>query len=122
MPYKDIDKARECAKLSARKYRARKIAENPSFIRDSNLRAKYHLTLEEWNALIKKQNDLCALCSTKLGKRPCTDHKGNFVRGILCCACNSGLGKLQDSPELLRRAADYIEGRITQFIPIKRGH
>jgi hypothetical protein len=38
-------------------------------------------------------------------------------RGVLCPACNIALGKLQDSPSLLRKAADYLEDRDTRFNP-----
>ena len=39
------------------------------------------------------------------------DHKTGLVRGVLCQRCNMGLGQFRDSPELLRYAALYIEGR-----------
>jgi hypothetical protein len=31
------------------------------------------------------------------------------VRGLLCYSCNAGLQKYKDSPDLFRRAADYLE-------------
>jgi Recombination endonuclease VII len=52
---------------------------------------------------------VCDLC--KRGGKMCLDHDhetGKF-RGWLCDGCNRGLGLLQDSPILLRQAADYIE-------------
>lgn len=30
------------------------------------------------------------------------------VRGLLCFSCNGGLRKYRDTPEILRRAADYL--------------
>ena len=44
-------------------------------------------------------------------KRLVIDHchsTGKF-RGMLCNNCNHGLGKFQDSPELLRQAATYLD-------------
>jgi hypothetical protein len=57
---------------------------------------------------------LCEICGRKPNvrcKNLCLDHchtTGKF-RGWLCSRCNLVLGNLQDSPEILRKAADYIE-------------
>lgn len=34
---------------------------------------------------------------------------GQCVRGLLCAACNLGLGMFKDSPALLERAIEYLE-------------
>lgn len=46
----------------------------------------------------------------------CCEHKrqgvklcGECTRGPLCSACNLGLGKFKDDPNLLRAAACYLE-------------
>ena len=36
-------------------------------------------------------------------------HATGVIRGFLCRACNVGLGHFKDDPELMRRAAEYIE-------------
>ncbi len=69
--------------------------------------------------LIIKQDNKCAICgltaseSHKSTKRPNLyidhDHTSGKIRGLLCNNCNSGVGKLKDSPEMLRKAADYLE-------------
>lgn len=68
------------------------------------------LTKAQYDALIKHANGVCELCERPLDK-PNIDHchKTGRIRGVLCAACNSGLGALRDDPELMRRAADYIE-------------
>jgi hypothetical protein len=38
-------------------------------------------------------------------------HTTGAVRGTLCHQCNTALGNFKDSPELLRRAALYVEKR-----------
>ena len=59
-------------------------------------------------------NNLCELCGCeeKIKKYSLSldhDHETNKFRGWLCNSCNTGLGKFKDSPELLRRAAFYLE-------------
>lgn len=36
-------------------------------------------------------------------------HGTDYIRDLLCGGCNPGLGAFKDSPELLRKAAAYIE-------------
>lgn len=78
----------------------------------------YGITLDEFNAMLVSQGGRCAICRTDT-----PGGKGQFnvdhchgtgrVRGILCERCNRRLlAAAGDDPELLRRAADYLEGRI----------
>jgi hypothetical protein len=57
------------------------------------------------------QNFCCYLCGDKVNEYLCVDHDHNtgLYRKLLCRSCNSGLGLLKDNPELLRKAASYIE-------------
>lgn len=88
-------------------------------IRDSNLRAKYGIGLDEYNTLLAKQGGVCAICEqpewVKHGKSGkiaplAVDHCHDTgrVRGLLCFSCNVALGKFKDSPELLKKALDYV--------------
>ena len=74
------------------------------------LKYTYRLSLDEYMAQVVRQEGKCLLCG-KVSKRLVVDHDPEMkaLRGLLCGRCNSGLGMLLDSPELLRRAADYIE-------------
>ena len=73
------------------------------------------LTHERFLEIFRDQGERCAICYTNEPGRydwlPDHNHETGIVRGILCNSCNMGLGKLEDSPTLLRRAADYLENR-----------
>lgn len=90
--------------------------ENGSNIK-GNLR-RFGLSLADYETLLAGQQGLCAICrreetSTYRGhpRRLAIDHchQTLVLRGLLCMACNNGLGRFADSPARLRTAADYIE-------------
>jgi hypothetical protein len=57
------------------------------------------------------QNYMCKICSTDLhNKKICIDHDHltMAIRGALCHFCNVGLGKFDDSVELLANAIRYL--------------
>lgn len=77
---------------------------------------RYGITLQQWLDMLVAQDGCCYLC----GRRPEGEgrkgtlevdhcHDSGKVRALLCQTCNTALGKFQDSPELLRKAADYVE-------------
>jgi hypothetical protein len=94
--------------------------------RNYKLRKKYGISSAEYDEIFEKQNGVCAICGmpeTKKQRRgvnlPETpdslhvdhDHVTGQVRGLLCYRCNTGIGKLWDDPNLLRKAADYLEAQ-----------
>lgn len=89
--------------------------------RQVELKRNYNMTVEEYERQAEEQNNLCFLCRkpetvvhhrSKKICRLAVDHchKTNTNRKLLCTSCNQGLGKFFDSPELLRKAAEYLEG------------
>lgn len=109
------DKNRDKLNADARQKRAANIKRFKGYA----LKADFGLCIEEFDRMVNEQNNLCKLCgrpeTTKhqSGKTKDLavdhDHLTGKIRGLLCWVCNTGIGKLQDSPELLRKAADYIE-------------
>lgn len=73
--------------------------------------AKWCLTEPEAHTILEAQGYACPLCHDEFTKLPHIDHchVTGRRRGLLCHRCNPGLGMFQDSPEALRRAADYLE-------------
>jgi hypothetical protein len=72
------------------------------------------LTYPDYLRMLEEQQGLCAMCDRpgegRGGLHVDHCHETGKVRGILCGSCNKGLGFLQESPELLRKAAWYLEG------------
>ena len=79
----------------------------------------YGITWEERDSILAAQHGRCKICGSethRAGKRGWhidhnpTKQKGDegFIRGVLCLKCNTGLGKFNDNPDLLRAAADYL--------------
>src|SRR3990167_498960 len=60
-----------------------------------NLWHQYRMTLNDYNALLSKQNGVCAICEIPPpdGKRLHVDHSHatEEVRALLCSICNQGM-------------------------------
>jgi|ERR1035437_2512659 hypothetical protein len=81
--------------------------------RNWELKSLYGITLKDYNILLKKQNNKCAICPTKYTKNKilCVDHnhKTGKVRGLLCHDCNKGLGLFKDRLQITRKVVLYLE-------------
>jgi hypothetical protein len=74
---------------------------------------RYGITIDQYDALLKLQNNCCKICSThesEFNKRLAVDHchTTGKVRGLLCMACNILLGKAKDNINTLNNAIDYL--------------
>lgn len=81
--------------------------------------AAYGLSIEEYDTLLNRQGGKCAICHTTQPYKTVLrrfyvdhDHKTGKVRGLLCCACNSWLGRIQDDPEAGIRVTKYPLGEL----------
>lgn len=102
---------RECVAAVNRAYTASKAGKESN--RRQHMRRNYGITIDEYEELERKQGGLCAICGggEVIGRRLAVDHchKSGKVRGLLCQACNTALGKFKDSPELLANAIKYLQ-------------
>jgi len=99
--------ARECTSYAPRN----KIHKN---VEDSKLVKKYGITFDDFKAMLKNQNYLCAIChihQSELVYRMAVDHDHGTgkVRGLLCRPCNHALGLLKDDPRNAARASEYLK-------------
>ena len=80
--------------------------------------ARYSMTAEQYDAMVRDQLGRCSICALPM-PNPHIDHDhdccskrnsscGSCVRGLLCRSCNVGLGFFGDDRDRLVRAADYL--------------
>ena len=73
--------------------------------------AKLGWTQDRKNDFFRKQKGLCAICGLTM-RPPHADHKHGeppIPRGLLCPACNKGLGFFEDNTDRLRNAISYVQ-------------
>lgn len=98
---------------------------------DGQLRKKYgaDFGVENFNAMLKDQQGLCAVCQQKevaRGRKGGVkllaidhDHQTGKVRGLLCQACNRLLGYARDNSAILRSAAEYLDKHGSKAYPFR---
>ena len=106
---------KECfSKRSKKNWESKTKQERQNINTKIRLKYNYGLSVEQFEALVKEQNNQCFICGVEGGynnKPLYVDHchKSRQVRRLLCQHCNSGLGMFKDSPELLLKAAEYLK-------------
>ncbi len=90
-------------------------AKNPGRQHQMEIKRRYAMSLEEYNALLVKQECKCVICGyqhdpSRQRGRLYVDHchKTKGIRGLLCSNCNKGLGCFADRTELLTKAIEYL--------------
>ena len=107
-------------RLACAKYTNNKYHTDPAYRTNKNRKrvtARYGMSLKEYATMLAAQGNSCAICKTphfdENHKRLAIDHNHTLehmaIRGLLCTACNVGLGTFKDSPTILRAAAAYLE-------------
>lgn len=90
---------------------------DPVVEKERYLLQRFNLSMVQYNAMLDAQGGVCAIC-----KQPETHkrngrvkalavdhhHGSGKVRGLLCSDCNTGIGKLKDSHDVLASAVEYI--------------
>jgi Autographiviridae endonuclease VII len=107
----------EIQRQSERRSRAKNPERTRAAYRRYDLKRYFGISPEEYDHLLETQDGVCAICGAApfskraAGRRLAVDHQHGTgeVRRLLCANCNRALGLFADSPEWLRRAADYVE-------------
>ena len=96
--------------------------DGPTMIRRrARLKAWFKLSLEDYDEMLRKQNNKCAIClidQSELSKSLSIDHDrkccpeekscGKCVRGLLCSNCNFAIGLLKDNEVTIQMAYKYV--------------
>lgn len=101
-------RCKPCARAAARRHYCP--IRSANYLREK----KYGVTQEQWDLMSKRCDDKCEICGKENKHRAlCVDHNHDTgeVRGLLCDNCNVGIGKLQDSVDLIQKAAVYLQER-----------
>lgn len=87
--------------------------------RNTQFKRKYGITLEQYEAMLKDQENACLICGRKNNddnRRLYVDHchKTKKVRGLLCYRCNTGIGLFNDDSNLVAKAVYYLDEAIAK--------
>jgi hypothetical protein len=86
--------------------------------RERDLVRRFGIDLAVYQRMFVEQKGVCAICGnpeteTRNGQVKWLavdhDHETGAVRGLLCAACNKGIGWFGESVERLSRAIDYVQ-------------
>lgn len=94
-------------------YRKKYALKYPEKVKNNQLKNKFGITVHEYNQLLEKQNNQCAICKRyqyEFSKLFAVDHchQTGKIRGLLCHSCNTALGHFQDKLEILDSAVNYL--------------
>lgn len=73
---------------------------------------RYDLSRKEAEAIERLRSQPCQVCGRPMGKvlHPRDHHHlSGMIRDVICLNCNIALGHVEDSPQTLRRLAEYLE-------------
>lgn len=84
-------------------------------VKNTYLKSKYGITIDDYEAMEKQQGGVCAICNgAPKGKRYSSlvvdhCHDTGRVRGLLCDHCNRAIGLLGECPSALQNAVRYLQ-------------
>lgn len=82
--------------------------------KNNHLIKRYGITIEQYDSMLKKQNNKCYICETYVENTKKNrlhvdhDHTTGKVRKLLCMSCNSSLGLIKESEFILKKMIEYI--------------
>jgi Uri superfamily endonuclease len=81
--------------------------------REGELKRRYGITKLQYEQMLKKQKNVCAICKQKCLEKAVLsvdhDKETGKVRGLLCSRCNLALGLFYHDSKRLTNAARYVD-------------
>lgn len=76
--------------------------------RSYDMKKRYGLTIDQWEAMLIEQSGRCEICSVPMW-RPAVDHNHTTGRrrSLLCGTCNIGMGHIE-RPGFVEAAERYL--------------
>lgn len=125
MPYKNReDRLNSCKKrylqnkdevsVDRKEYRKENFDKIAAKKREWHLKTTFGISVDDYNRMFDEQNGCCNIClkhqiTFKIRLAVDHDHVTGKIRGLLCEACNTSLGKFEDSIDNLERALQYLK-------------
>lgn len=81
-----------------------------TYIRAATLKARYGITIADYQRMMGEQGEKCAVCRLPHNKPLYVDHchKTGAVRGLLCPACNTLVGFIENHPDRIDAARKFL--------------
>ena len=97
-------------KLKRKQYYWRDVEKSRKEAREKHREYRYGVPYAVFLEKIKEQNGKCGICKNGIQENATLDHchKTGKMRGLLCRACNRGLGMFGDSLPVLKEAIEYV--------------
>ena len=106
--YRRTEKGKKLACKRAQVYRKK----DPDKFANRHLQRKFGLGLKDYEAMLKAQNGVCAICFSPPTYRRLDidhDHSTGVIRGLLCPWCNHRLMAQRNTIQILERAIAYLK-------------
>lgn len=91
--------------------RAAEYQRNKLQYKDTFLRKRYGISIEDYKRMHEHQDGLCAICKglpQKKGLSVDHNHQSGKVRALLCSRCNTALGLVDENKTILKTMIQYI--------------
>lgn len=97
-----------CGDTTPRHFPSEKSARCRACERCAQFRSKYGISRAQVQRMRWAQGGRCAICHVEAFLVVDHNHATGRVRGMICHACNKGLGMFQDSAHVAEAAARYL--------------